>query len=83
MEIKVLGKGCPRCEEVERRIMNTLAEMNVAADVQKVKDIKDISSFGVFSTPGLVINDRVISQGRIPAPEEIKKWIEEELASEL
>ena len=79
MDIKILGKGCPRCEEVEKRTMNALAELNIAANVQKVKDIKEISSYGVFSTPGLVINDTVKSQGRIPSPEEIKVWIKEEL----
>ena len=40
MEIKILGPGCPRCSEVERRTINTLAQMNVAADVEKVTDIK-------------------------------------------
>lgn len=79
MEIKILGKGCSRCDEVTRRTMNALAELNVAADVQKVKDIKEISSYGVFSTPGLVINSMVKAQGRIPSVTEIKKWIQEEM----
>ena len=78
MEIKILGKGCPRCDEVEKRTINALAEMNVAADVRKVKDIKEISALGVFATPGLVINDKVKSSGRIPSSEEIINWIKEE-----
>ena len=79
MEIKILGMGCPRCDEVMNRTMNALAELNVAADVQKVKYVKEISSYGVLSTPGLVINDKVKSQGRIPSVAEIKEWIQEEM----
>ena len=79
MEIRVLGTGCSRCEELERNTINALAEMGQAADVQKVKDIKDIASYGVLSTPGLVINRKVKSSGRVPSTEEIKKMIQEEL----
>ena len=78
MEIRILGPGCPRCGEVEKRTLNALAELNVAADVQKVTDIKKIAEYKVFSTPGLVINGKVKSTGRIPSQEEIKRWIEEE-----
>jgi len=78
MEIKILGMGCPRCEEVMKRTMNALAELNMAADVQKVEDIKEISTYGVLSTPGLVINKTVKSQGRIPSVVEIKEWIQAE-----
>lgn len=79
MEIRILGPGCPRCQEVEKRTLNALAELNVGADVQKVKDIKEISKYKVFGTPGLVINGKVKAQGRIPSYEEIKKWIQEEM----
>lgn len=78
MEIKILGMGCPRCDEVMKRTMSALTELNVASDVQKVKDIKEISSYGVLSTPGLVIDNTVKSQGRIPSVVEIKEWIQEE-----
>ena len=75
MEIKVLGMGCSKCLEVEKRVINVLAELNVAADVEKVTDIKKIMAYGILSTPGLVINGKVKSSGRIPRPEEIKAWI--------
>jgi small redox-active disulfide protein 2 len=78
MEIKILGMGCPRCDEVMKRTMSALADLNMAVDVQKVKDVKEISSYGVLSTPGLVINNTVKSQGRIPSVVEIKEWIQEE-----
>jgi small redox-active disulfide protein 2 len=78
MEIRILGPGCPRCGEVEKRTINVLAELNVGADVQKVTDIKKIAEYKVFATPGLVINGKVKSYGRIPSQEEIKRWIQEE-----
>ena len=77
MEIKILGTGCPRCAEVEKRIFNGLTELGLAADVQKVKDIKEISKYSIFGTPGLVINGKVKSFGRIPSEQEIKAWIED------
>jgi len=77
MEIKILGPGCPRCHEVERRTINALAELNVAADVQKISDIKKIMEYNIIGTPGLVINGKVKCSGRIPRPEEIKTWIQE------
>jgi len=78
MEIRILGPGCPRCGEVEKRTINVLAELNVGADVQKVTDIKKIAEYKVFATPGFVINGKVKSSGRIPSQEEIKRWIQEE-----
>jgi len=77
MEIRILGPGCPRCHEVERRTINVLAELNLGADVQKISDIKKIMEYSIISTPGLVINGKVVCSGRIPRPEEIKTWIQE------
>ena len=79
MEIRILGPGCPRCHEVEKRTTIALAELNVGADVQKVTDIKKISEYKIWATPALVINGKVKCSGRIPSLEEIKKWIKEEL----
>jgi small redox-active disulfide protein 2 len=75
MEIKILGTGCPRCHELEKRTINVLAELKLAADLQKVTDIKEIAKYGVFATPGLLINGKVVSSGRLPSMEEIKAWI--------
>jgi small redox-active disulfide protein 2 len=77
MEIRILGPGCPRCGEVEKRVINALAELNVAADVEKITDIKKMMFYGILATPGLVINGKVVSTGRIPSFEDIKAWIEE------
>lgn len=79
MEIKVLGPGCARCESLEKEVINALAELDVAADVKKIKDIQQIMSYKIMSTPGLVINDKLKVFGRVPKREEIKKLIREEL----
>ena len=78
MEIRVLGPGCPRCHEVEKRTRDVLAELDIAADLQLITDINKITEFKLFSTPGVVINGVIKSQGKIPSKAEIKKWIEEE-----
>ncbi|MGD9380737.1 MAG: thioredoxin family protein [candidate division WOR-3 bacterium] len=78
MEIRILGPGCPRCEEVRNRTVDVLAELNIAADVQKVTDMKKIMEYKIMATPGLVINGKVKSWGRLPSKDEIRKWIEEE-----
>ncbi|NIM90215.1 MAG: thioredoxin family protein [Candidatus Aminicenantes bacterium] len=78
MEIRILGPGCPRCDEVEKRTINALAELNVAADVQKIADLKTISEYKIIGTPGLVINGKVKCYARIPSLQEIKNWIREE-----
>lgn len=77
MDIKVLGPGCPRCAEVERRVMNALAELGIAANVEKITDIKKIMEYKVWGTPVLVINGKVVSTGKIPRPDEIKAWIQQ------
>ena len=77
MDIKILGIGCPRCKEVEQRVFDTLSEMNVPANVEKVTDIKQFAQMGILSTPGLVINGKVKAQGKIPSKDEIRQWVQE------
>jgi small redox-active disulfide protein 2 len=78
MEIRILGSGCPRCQEVEKRTIDVLAELKIAADVQKVTDMKQIMEYKIMATPGLVINGKVKCSGKIPSKDEIRKWVEEE-----
>ncbi|MDH7498072.1 MAG: thioredoxin family protein, partial [Syntrophomonadaceae bacterium] len=60
MDIKVLGPGCARCKQLEQQVYNVLAEMDVAANVEKVEDIQKIISYRVMSTPALVVNGKAI-----------------------
>lgn len=75
MEIRILGPGCSRCREVEKRTINALAELNMEADVQKISDLKKMMEYRIMGTPALVINGQVKCSGRIPSVEEIKSWI--------
>jgi len=78
MKIEVLGPGCINCQKLEKDVFNALAELNIDAEVVKVTDINKISSYGILMTPGLVINGKVYSSGKLPVMATLKKWIEEE-----
>lgn len=77
LEIKVLGPGCVRCDRMERELMGVLADMNLAADLEHVRDIKEIGSYGVMGTPALVINGKIMCVGTVPTKEKIKEWLSE------
>lgn len=68
MNIKVLGSGCPNCIRLEKNVLEALKELGKEATVEKVTDIKEIMSYGVMSTPALVVDGKVLFSGRVPAP---------------
>ncbi|NMB46654.1 MAG: thioredoxin family protein [Firmicutes bacterium] len=76
MIIKVLGTGCPKCKETEANVRAALAELGVEAEVVKVTDVNEIMEYGVFMTPALVIDEKVVVSGKLPSIEEIKGWIQ-------
>jgi small redox-active disulfide protein 2 len=75
MDIKVLGPGCPKCQQTEKIIKAVVQEMDVTATVEKVSDIMEIAGYGVFGTPAVVVDGEVKSVGKIPKAEEVKSWI--------
>ena len=75
LTIKVLGSGCANCKRVEQIVRKIVTEMSLEAEVIKVTDYNDITSYNILSTPGLVINEKVVSYGRIPSPAEVTTWI--------
>lgn len=75
MKIKVLGTGCSNCKNLEKATINALAEMNLAAEVEKVEDIQKIMAYGVMRTPALVIDEKVVLNGRVPSAGELKEII--------
>jgi len=77
MDVKILGPGCARCFELERKARRAVEELEIAANVEKVSDIQKIIAYRIMATPGLVIDGKVKCAGRIPAIDEIKKWIRE------
>lgn len=81
LNIKILGPGCPRCQEVEKRTREVVEEMKIDANIEKVTDLKKIMEYKIMSTPGLVINGKVKIAGKIPAKSQIKTFIEEEITA--
>jgi small redox-active disulfide protein 2 len=81
MEIKVLGPGCKNCKMLESLVVRVAGEMGVEAGVEKVENMARIVELGVMSTPGLIINGKIKSTGRVPRKEEIAGWIKEEMNS--
>lgn len=75
LSIKVLGPGCANCQKVEAAAKSAVASMGVDAEIVKVTDYADIMAYNVLSTPGLVINEKLVSAGRIPQEAEVKTWI--------
>ncbi len=75
MDIKIVGIGCPRCIELEKHVIDALAELNIAAGVEHVTELKKFAALGIFMTPGLVVDGKVISQGKIPSNDELKKLL--------
>lgn len=71
LNIKVLGSGCPNCKRLEAETRAALDAAGIPYDVAKVTDYEDITAYGVLSTPALVINEKVVSSGRIPARSKI------------
>ena len=76
MKIEVFGPGCPKCEQLERVVKEALSELNIAAEVEKVKDMGKIVKAGIMLTPGLSIDGELKCSGRIPNKDEVKKWLE-------
>jgi len=82
MEIKVLGTGCPKCQQVKKTAGEVLKELGIDAPVQEVKDVKGIMEYPVLSTPGLVINEKVVCSGRVPSKAEVTTFITTALGEE-
>ncbi|MCA1785348.1 MAG: thioredoxin family protein [Desulfotignum sp.] len=75
MEIKILGPGCPKCEQTDKIVAEALSETGVEATVEKVTGVMDIAGYGVFGTPAVVIDGDVKSVGKIPKKEDVKSWL--------
>ena len=75
--VEVLGPGCANCRRVEANAREALAIAGVEAEILHVTDDREIAARGVLSTPGLVIDGRVVSAGRIPSAADIAGWLAE------
>ena len=75
MDIKVLGPGCPKCQQTEKIVKEAVTEAGVAANVEKVTDLMKIAGYGVFGTPAVVVDGEVKSVGKVPKKEDVLQWI--------
>jgi len=75
MDIKVLGPGCPKCQQTEKIVKEAVAEAGVDAQVEKVTDTMKIAGYGVFGTPAVVVDGDVKSVGKIPKKQDVISWI--------
>ena len=74
LTIKVLGSGCANCKRLEQEVREALTDSTLEYEILKVTDYADISSYNILSTPGLVMNETVVSAGRIPKRTQILDW---------
>lgn len=77
LTVKVFGAGCAVCDGLEREVMQVMAELKLAADLQHVTDAAEMGKSGVLGTPALMINGKVVSVGSVPTREKIRKWLNE------
>lgn len=78
MEIKILGSGCSNCTKLEKVTKESIAQLGIEAQVEKVEDMQEIMSYGVMSTPALVINGVVKLVGKVPNKAKIIEMLEKE-----
>ena len=75
INIKVLGSGCANCKRLEQIARKAVEDLGMEAEIEKVTNYNDIMKYPILSTPGLVINEELVSSGRIPSQEEITDWL--------
>jgi len=80
LQIKVLGSGCPNCKKLERETRTVIDTLGFPYELTKVTDYAEIAAYGVMSTPALVINEQLVSSGKIPKQDEISAWIKDAMA---
>jgi small redox-active disulfide protein 2 len=81
LTIKVLGSGCANCKKLEALTRQAILTLGIEAEVIKVTEYPDIMKYNVMSTPGLVVNEKVVSSGRIPSEAEIVGFLTATMAS--
>lgn len=75
LDIKILGPGCANCKRVEMIVRKVVVNQGLEAEIKKVTDFQEISKYPILSTPGLVLNGKVLSSGRIPTEAEVTEWL--------
>ena len=82
LHIKILGGGCANCERLEKHAKQAVAQLGIEATFEKSGDFNEYARYGLLATPGLVVNDKLVSGGRVPAPNQIVTLLTNVLAEE-
>lgn len=75
MILEILGTGCAKCKQLHESVQKIVTESGIPADVRKIEDVGEILNRGVFSTPALLKDGKVLVAGRLPSPNEIAGWL--------
>jgi small redox-active disulfide protein 2 len=75
LNVKILGSGCTNCKRLEATTRKVVESLGIEAEIEKVTDYAEIMKYPILSTPGLVVNEKLVSAGRIPTENEIAGWI--------
>ncbi|HEX7404764.1 MAG TPA: thioredoxin family protein [Candidatus Nanopelagicaceae bacterium] len=75
MDIKILGPGCKNCVTLDRITREAVSEMGIQATIEKIEDYTEIASYGVMTTPALVVDGRVLIAGRVPTPTHLRELL--------
>ena len=73
--VKVLGPGCPKCEDLYRLTEMVVRQMGLECDIEKVTDMREITSYGILMTPALVVDGEVKLSGKLPTADDLKKML--------
>lgn len=75
-DIKVLGPGCQRCDAVEAMVKQSAAALGLEITIEKISDYAQIAGYGIASTPGIVIDGKVVHAGGLPKEDDLKRWLQ-------
>ncbi len=75
MKIQIAGPGCARCQTTEKNVINACAELDLAADISHIYDVKEYAALGVRVTPAVIVDGKIVISGRVPTVEELKKLL--------
>ena len=75
LNIKVVGNGCPTCKKLEALCREIVDENNIVAEIEKITDINKFADYGIMMTPGLLLNNKVVSSGKLPVKSTLEHWI--------
>lgn len=71
MKIQIAGPGCPRCQTTEKNVINACAQMNLAADISHIYDVKEFAKIGVRFTPAVIVDGKIVVSGKVPTVKEL------------